>query len=78
MSKGLGWAVKLISWFAIYLIISMLFDGDMPFWAYFLVVFLCISVQGVVNNYVKEEISEDDEKKDNKKKDSDKTDFMDF
>ncbi len=59
MSKKLGWAIKLISWFAIYFIIHMLFRGDMPFWAYLLVVFLCVVVQFTVESFVKKDDPKD-------------------
>ncbi len=55
MSKGLGWVIKLVSWGAIYFIFSMSFGGDMPLWAYFIVVFLCVVVQGIVERFVKKD-----------------------
>ena len=76
MSKKLGWVIKLVSWFTIYFIFSMSFDGDMPLWAYFIVVFLCVVVQGVVERFVKPDNADEDasaeapasdEKKDNDK-----------
>jgi hypothetical protein len=53
MSNALGWVIKLVSWFSIYFIIAWQFDGDMPFWAYFIVILLCSIVQGVVEHFVK-------------------------
>ena len=76
MSKGVGWVVKLISWFAIYFIFSMSFGGDMPFWAYFIVVFLCVVVQGIVKHFVEKDSGETSElankNKEEGKKDDDK------
>ena len=59
MSKGLGWVIKLVAWFTIYFSVSLAFNGDMPFWAYFLVVFLCVVVQRVVEGFVNSESKED-------------------
>ena len=53
MSKTLGWVIKAVSWIAIYFVFSMLYDGEMPFGIYFLVVFLCVVVAGVVEYFVK-------------------------
>ena len=60
MSKGLGWTIKLVSWFAIYFIASMCSDGNMSFGTYVLVIFLCALSNGVVGHFVKpdEESSE--------------------
>ena len=54
MSKTLGWIIKVISWIAIYFVFTMVYDGEMPFYIYLLVVFLCVVVAGVVNHFVKE------------------------
>lgn len=63
MSKGLGWVIKLVSWGAIYFIFSMSFGGDMPFWAYILVVLLCIVIMGVVDHFVKRDEPEESAEK---------------
>lgn len=60
MSKTLGWVIKLVSWFIIYFTFSMIYDGDMPFWIYFIVVVLCIAVMRVVDHYVKPQEKKDD------------------
>ena len=54
MSNKLGWVIKIVAWFAIYFTFSMAYDGDMPFWIYFLVVFLCFMVNSIVNHFVKD------------------------
>lgn len=64
MSKGLGLVIKLVAWFSIYFIIAWQFDGDMPFWAYLIVILLCGIVQVLVDRFVKKKskpVKKDDE-----------------
>ena len=37
----------------------MLFRGDMPIWAYLIVLFLCVVVQFIVERFVKKDEPED-------------------
>lgn len=60
MSKKLGWTIKILSWGLIYFVFSMSFNGSMPLWAYFIVVFLCIFVEGIVDRRIKKDETEDE------------------
>lgn len=69
MSEKTAKVVKVLSWGMIYFIISMLFGGNMPFWAYFLTIFLCYVSSGIFDSIGRRNHKEDSE---DIKEDSDK------
>ena len=62
LSKGLGWVITLALWFAIATLFTLIFDEpvtSLPFWAYFVVVFLCVAAMSIVNHFVKNKPEDD-------------------